>query len=572
MAYSSNFPNEIDSFTFKTEILASDVPAIQRFQELKLKQNRTPAEEQELGHLTNQLRSKLMSADEWNKFADALVNMEVFIRDEVVVTIDQRRDAALQAIDQKTNNVIQYLDGTTAGQLRNDIGIMGNLTTTAKDSLVNAINEVNSEVKNIRIPDASLTEKGIVKLNNAINSTSDTDASTPSAVKQAYDRANTAETNAKGYADTNFYKREQFKTANLVKNSSGFFGLQNWTSKGTGTWRTWDNSRYGSFISFDQAAAQGDWQVLDSDPIGVGANGKYTLSIDFHTSGITAADAVFAEIKAPAGSQTNAAVLRADANKWWHTKSITFTVPSGVTAIEVRLVVHNKPTGVSAGFSRITLTETTSVQPYSLEGDIKALFQSVANGKNDIAAAIRDKGQNAQGSDSFQQLASAIRQIGMGGRILLSPLSKTLGTSIDDWTFLDIVTIPSSQNFVDVFPTGSNMEPNITVMSVHEQGYQKWAAIVLIDEAGVSYFLKTETALSTYPVVGINALNIDRKQRKAIMYITSNGQLVGETMVAFPSNFNFYGRIRLCGAAKHVGNFGSPHMSITTKQLIIVTT
>lgn len=197
MASQSSFPGTIDSFTFKTEILASDVPAIQRFQELKLKANRTPFEENELGNLTNQLRSKLMSADEWNKFSDALVNMEIFIRDEVVTTIQTNRDAALQAIDQKKNNVIEYIDGTTAGQLRNDIGVMGELSTTNKSSLVNAINEINSKA----IGDASTTKKGVVQLNDTVTSTSITQASTANAVKTAYDRAVTAETNAKNYTD-----------------------------------------------------------------------------------------------------------------------------------------------------------------------------------------------------------------------------------------------------------------------------------------------------------------------------------------------------------------------------------
>ncbi|WP_312755200.1 tail fiber protein, partial [Escherichia coli] len=37
------------------------------------------------------------------------------------------------------------------------------------------------------IPDGTLTQKGIVKLNNATNRTSTTEAATPSAVKAAYD-------------------------------------------------------------------------------------------------------------------------------------------------------------------------------------------------------------------------------------------------------------------------------------------------------------------------------------------------------------------------------------------------
>ena len=42
------------------------------------------------------------------------------------------------------------------------------------------------------IPDGTLTQKGIVKLNNTTNSTSTTEAATPSAVKAAMDKANTA--------------------------------------------------------------------------------------------------------------------------------------------------------------------------------------------------------------------------------------------------------------------------------------------------------------------------------------------------------------------------------------------
>ncbi|EGH1358808.1 tail fiber protein [Escherichia coli] len=42
------------------------------------------------------------------------------------------------------------------------------------------------------VPDATTAQKGVVKLNSATNSTSTTEAATPSAVKAAYDKANTA--------------------------------------------------------------------------------------------------------------------------------------------------------------------------------------------------------------------------------------------------------------------------------------------------------------------------------------------------------------------------------------------
>lgn len=310
-----------------------------------------------------------------------------------------------------------------------------NLAYVTHDELAEALEGLDPD-----IPPASLTQPGITQLSNATNSTSETMAATPKAVKDAYDRgsagvtaaaaaqakadaaetpagaqtkANTAETNAKAYSDTNFYKRDQFLTANLVKNSSGLLGLQNWINKGGG-WRVWDNPRYGNFIAIDEAVAANNWVVLDSDPILVTPGGTYTLSVALYSLGITATNSVLVEIKAPADSNMNAALVFASPNSWWHTKSVTFTVPAGVNSIAVRLVATNKPAGTTAGYARITLTETMNVQPYSLESDVKALFQSVANGKQAIATAISGKGVPASGSDEFAVLANKISQIKTG--------------------------------------------------------------------------------------------------------------------------------------------------------------
>ena len=53
------------------------------------------------------------------------------------------------------------MDGTTAGAIRNDVGVMTDLTTDDKSSLVNAINEVNSK------------EVDLTPLENMINQTND---------------------------------------------------------------------------------------------------------------------------------------------------------------------------------------------------------------------------------------------------------------------------------------------------------------------------------------------------------------------------------------------------------------
>ena len=59
-----------------------------------------------------------------------------------------------------------------------------------------SLKEIANKVDNIKIADGTTTTKGIIKLNNATNSTSQTEAATPSAVKSAMDRANEAFTSA----------------------------------------------------------------------------------------------------------------------------------------------------------------------------------------------------------------------------------------------------------------------------------------------------------------------------------------------------------------------------------------
>ncbi|WP_252214011.1 tail fiber protein [Clostridium sp. VAP41] len=55
-----------------------------------------------------------------------------------------------------------------------------------------SLKDIANKVDNIKIADGTTTAKGIVKLNNATNSTSQTEAATPLAVKTAMDKANEA--------------------------------------------------------------------------------------------------------------------------------------------------------------------------------------------------------------------------------------------------------------------------------------------------------------------------------------------------------------------------------------------
>lgn len=234
MNASSNFPNNVDSFLYRSTIQASDRVDIERINALAVKPNLTETEQNELSSLTQKHRNKLLLADDINAIQQSISNLQMFYKDKVearlnenILEINTTKDSVLASIEAKKNNVIEYMDGTTAGAIRNDIGIMGELDTSEKTSLVAAINEVNSKEVNLdpinnkigdltiletiektnlvdaineikteftthSAEDATILEKGHVQLSNAVTSTDETKAATSKAVKTAMDRANEA--------------------------------------------------------------------------------------------------------------------------------------------------------------------------------------------------------------------------------------------------------------------------------------------------------------------------------------------------------------------------------------------
>lgn len=321
------FPDSIDSFITHTEILAADVPYVERFQTLKLKANRTPDEENEMASLLTRLRSKFISSEDFNKFQEALVNMQVFIRDNVVgyintmkTEVDTAKDQALIAIEQKKNGVIDYLDGTEAGEMRNDIGVMADLTTIEKDSLVLAINEVNAKSP----ADASITQKGIVQLSNSTSSTSETQAATSKALKTTYDLANSKESPSgaqakadvvKNYVDNLTWQRTKVTandgTAVLISSQdihqiqqTGFYMGSNVINAPTADWFFFEVNRHNN-----------QYATINAYPLSAGATTTYGLrqkrqiggswgpwSDDLFQSGVDAKQGIVDAINAMGGS------------------------------------------------------------------------------------------------------------------------------------------------------------------------------------------------------------------------------------------------------------------------------
>lgn len=150
MAYRSNFPAEIDSFLEHYEITAADVPKVKRFQELKLKANRTPSEDAELSRLTIELRDKFISAEDFNKFQDALVQMQIFIRDNVQGYIDSMKTDVKGYVDNAKNDITTIVDNYTdyVDQQENDFQ---NFTNQKKNEIQNLLDQTTAGQLNNRI-------------------------------------------------------------------------------------------------------------------------------------------------------------------------------------------------------------------------------------------------------------------------------------------------------------------------------------------------------------------------------------------------------------------------------------
>ena len=113
MANRSTFPVSIDTFIENSEINASDIPLLTRYQELRLKTNKTPSDHDELADLIIRLLGKLMTAEDYNHMKDAITNLQKFFRDNVDGFLQTKQEEFQALLDRFTilgeyNSTIQY--------------------------------------------------------------------------------------------------------------------------------------------------------------------------------------------------------------------------------------------------------------------------------------------------------------------------------------------------------------------------------------------------------------------------------------------------------------------------------
>lgn len=163
MAYKrSVFPEGgYDVFKEKYDVSPDKEILVDEYYALWKKVDRTTLEEDRLNQLEVELESYLYTAENINQYQDAMSNVQKFfventqgyvddLKTDSYNTIITAKDNALLSIDNKMENVINYLDGTTAGQLRNDIGNMLNSEVDGVN-LIEKTNLLKSNMDNFSV-------------------------------------------------------------------------------------------------------------------------------------------------------------------------------------------------------------------------------------------------------------------------------------------------------------------------------------------------------------------------------------------------------------------------------------
>ena len=99
----SSFPkNGVDKFLELYNLPASQKNNMKRYQELILKDSLTTSEQSELNTLTINLQHYIIDVEKWNKFADAIVNVENFFLNETVGYIKEKQGEFQVEVDKLT--------------------------------------------------------------------------------------------------------------------------------------------------------------------------------------------------------------------------------------------------------------------------------------------------------------------------------------------------------------------------------------------------------------------------------------------------------------------------------------
>lgn len=158
----SEFPDKMDNLLELFNLPASLKPNAKRYKQLLTKETLSTMEKSEFNDLKVLLQDYLIDVQKFNLFGDILINMQKFFKEGVEPFVNELKNNATKEIQDRKDEVIDYMDSTTAGAIRSDIGIVKELNTENKDSLVGAVNEINEKQDNTN---KSLNDELATKLN-----------------------------------------------------------------------------------------------------------------------------------------------------------------------------------------------------------------------------------------------------------------------------------------------------------------------------------------------------------------------------------------------------------------------
>lgn len=138
----STFPQQIDQFAELYDLPPSLTVSAKRYQELKMKPTLNASEQQELNNLSVELGNYIITPETWNKFADAVVNVETFFKEQVDGYILAKQEEWSSFVE-SFRSAGEYSDAI-AYKFQNMVTYNGDLYLCLKDT-VEGTNPTNAE-------------------------------------------------------------------------------------------------------------------------------------------------------------------------------------------------------------------------------------------------------------------------------------------------------------------------------------------------------------------------------------------------------------------------------------------
>lgn len=138
-----------DTFRELFDLSPSQIEQARRYQLLKMKANKTPEEIEEYNQLLVSLQDHLITPERWNHFQDALVNMQLYIRNEVFDHVDRMQQQTEDFVESKKTEIDTYVDGQLETMQETTDNYVG-YVNQQRDNVYNAMNESINTMENRR--------------------------------------------------------------------------------------------------------------------------------------------------------------------------------------------------------------------------------------------------------------------------------------------------------------------------------------------------------------------------------------------------------------------------------------